>query len=102
MLLSCPPLIIEDRHTYIHAIQRAVAHDAQPLRDFLARALGQTLDFVLAVADRRADPSWQHEHGDPNRPPREPRAHLGDTPPPNFSPQGAVTRASTGSVSGTW
>ena len=86
MLLGCPPLIIEDRRTYIHAIRRAVTRDAQPLRDFFARALGQTLDFVLAVADGRADPSWENEHGDPERPPQEPRAHLGDTPPPDFSP----------------
>ena len=86
MLLGCPPLIIGDRRAYIHAFQRAVERDAQPLRDFLARVLGQTLEFVLAVANGRADPSWQNEYGDPDRPPQEPRAHLGDMPLPDFSP----------------
>ena len=86
MLLGCPPLIIGDRRAYINALQRAVARDPQPLRDFFARVLGQMLEFVLVVADGRADPSWQNEHGDPDRSPQEPRAHLGDTPPPDFSP----------------
>ena len=67
MLLGFPPAIVElaERFEYYEAIQMADGGDPEPLRDLFARALGRALDFALAVADGRADPSWSNEHGDP-------------------------------------
>ncbi len=67
MMMGYSPLIIEldERQTYIDAVERANEGDGQPLRVFFARAL----DFALAVAAGQAAPSWHNEHGDPHRPP---------------------------------
>ncbi len=46
--------------------------------------MSKSLDYTLAVAAGRADPSWRNERGDPNQPPEMPRGHIGDIPPPRF------------------
>ena len=72
LLCGCVPPIIElaERDAYMRAIPQADAGDERPLRDLFARTLGRGLDFGLAVAAGKADPSWSNEHGNPELAPQ--------------------------------
>ena len=72
LLCGCvPPSIeLEERDASMRAIPQADAGNERPLRDLFARALGRGLDFGLAVAAGKADPSWSNEHGDPELAPQ--------------------------------